>query len=168
MIHGPHTYQHREGDAHQWLCRFGIDNHHTVTGTTTKTAITVRDHGEGDDAALSCSGSLVSLSWNTADPFAVTLLIHDKLTGEPTSWQFSRDLLVNGGGVGDVRIRHGLVTSIELDSPSEHMVLRLCVTWTERFIGYTEEVMPLGTEPSLADAGELEWSNMLARLVDRR
>lgn len=166
MIHGPHTYQHREGDSHQWLCRFGIDNHHTVTGTTAKTAISVRDHDEDDYATTSRAGSLVSLSWNTADPYAITLLVHDNLTGEPSTWVFGRELLIEGGGLGDVRVRHGLVTSIELDSPTERMVLRLCVTWTERFISYTEEVMPLGTEPSLADTGDQEWTSMLARLVD--
>jgi len=166
MIRGPHTYQHREGNAQQWLCRFGIDNHHTVTGTTTKTAVTVRDHDEDDDMTTSRSGSLVSLSWNTADPFAITLLAHDNITGEPSTWVFGRELLIEGGGLGDVRVRHGLVTSLELDSDLEHVVVRLDVAWVERFISYTEEVMPLGTEPSLAEVSEQEWTALLSRLVD--
>jgi sporulation and cell division protein SsgA len=162
MIDDPHAYQHREGDAHQWLCRFGIDDRHCVTGTTTKTAITERG-GEGRANA----GSLASLSWNTTDPYAITLLVHDE-TGEAAEWVFARELLVNGGGLGDVRVRHGLVTSLELDSPAKDITLRLSVTWVEQFLHYTQEVMPLGQEPSLVDVGELEWTTELEWLVDGR
>jgi hypothetical protein len=163
MIDDPHAYQHREGDAHQWLCRFGIDDRHCVTGTTTKTAITERN-GEPS----STSGSLVSLSWNTTDPYAITLLVHDDETGAATQWVFARELLVDGGGLGDVRIRHGLVTSLELDSPEKDITLRLSVTWVEQFLHHTQEVMPLGQEPSLVDVGELEWTTELEWLVDGR
>lgn len=163
MIDDPHAYQHREGDAHQWLCRFGIDDRHCVTGTTTKTAITERS-GEG----RSSSGSLASLSWNTTDPYAITLLVHDDETGEAATWVFARELLVNGGGIGDVRVRHGLITSLELDSPARDITLRLSVTWVEQFLQHTHEVMPLGQEPSLVDVGELEWTTELEWLVDGR
>jgi sporulation and cell division protein SsgA len=167
MIDDPHAYQHREGDAHQWLCRFGIDDRHCVTGTTTKTAITERG-GEG----RATSGSLASLSWNTTDPYAITLLVHDDETGEAAEWVFARELLVDGGGIGDVRIRHGLVTSLELDAPAgsdrPDLTLRLSVTWVEHFLRYTQEVMPLGQEPSLVDVGELEWTTELEWLVDGR
>jgi hypothetical protein len=162
MIHGPHTYQHREGDAHQWMVRFGIDDRHCVTGTTTKTAISVR----GQDVTPSRSGSLVSLSWNTTDPYAITLLVHDEQTGEPTTWVFARELLANGGGIGDVRVRHGLITSIELDGPTEQIALRLSVTWVEQFVGYTQDVLPLGSEPDLTELED--WTNGLTRLVEGR
>ena len=121
-----------------------------------------------DWRTCSRSGSLASLSWNTTDPFAITLLIHDDETGEASEWVFARELLVNGGGIGDVRVRHGLVTSLELDSPTADLTLRLSVTWVEQFLHYTQEVMPLGQEPSLVDVGELEWTTELEWLVDGR
>lgn len=161
MIHGPHTYQHREGDAQQWMVRFGIDDRHCVTGTTTKTAISV----PGQDVSPSRAGSLVSLSWNTTDPYAITLLVHDDLTGEPTTWVFARELLVNGGGIGDVQIRHGLITSLALNGP-EPIMLRLSVAWVEQFIGYTQDVVPLGAEPDLTELED--WTTGLARLVEER
>ncbi|WNV83975.1 SsgA family sporulation/cell division regulator [Umezawaea sp. Da 62-37] len=167
MIDDPHAYQHREGDAHQWLCRFGIDNRHCVTGTTTKTAITVRG-GDETGVAESRSGSLVSLSWNTTDPYAITMLVHDDESGEADTWVFARELLIEGGGIGDVRVRHGLVTSLELDSPEKDITLRLSVTWVEHFLRYTEDVMPLGREPSLVDVTELEWTTELEWLADGR
>jgi hypothetical protein len=158
MIRGPHTYQHREGDDQQWLSCFGSDTTHTVVGSSSKTVIMSRDGWCRDQL-----GTPVSLSWSTTDPYAVVLLLHDD---EITSWTFSRELLAEGGGHGDVRVRHGLVTSVELDSRRLRVILRLSVTWVEQFLRYTQDVMPLGTEPSLTEIGEPAWETELARLAD--
>jgi sporulation and cell division protein SsgA len=159
MTRGPHSYQHREGDDHQWLCRFGTNGTHTVVGCSTKTVVVSRDEWFRDR-----TGTPVSLSWSTTDPYAVVLLLHED---EVTSWTFSRELLAEGGGLGDVRVRHGLVTSVELDSRKLLITLRLSATWVEEFLRHTEDVMPLGAEPSLCDIGEPAWSRELARLSDR-
>jgi hypothetical protein len=158
MIRGPHSYQFREGDDQQWLSCFGAGTTHTVVGSSTRTAVTSRDGGRLDQ-----TGTPVSLSWSTTDPYAVVLLLHDD---EVTSWTFSRELLADGGGLGNVRVRHGLVTGVELDSPTLRTTLRLSVTWVEDFLRLTQEVMPLGTEPSFAEIGEPAWSRELARLSD--
>jgi hypothetical protein len=79
---------------------------------------------------------------------------------------FARELLANGGGIGDVRVRHGLITSIELDGPTEQIALRLSVTWVEQFIGYTQDVLPLGSEPDLTELED--WTTGLTRLVEGR
>jgi hypothetical protein len=159
MTRGPH-YQHREGADDQWLSCFGTDGTHAVVACTTKTLVVFRDEWFRDH-----TGTPVSLNWSTTDPYAVALLLHDD---EITSWTFARELLAEGGGLGDVRIRHGLVTSVELDSRKLRITLRLPVAWVEDFLRHTEDVMPLGTEPSLCEVGEREWSAELARLTDRQ
>ena len=158
MNRGPHSYRHREGDDQQWLSCFGVENTHTVLGSSTRTVIMSRDGWRRNQ-----TGTPVSLNWSTTDPYAVTLLLHDD---EVTSWTFSRELLSEGGGLGDVRVRHGLVTSLELDSRKLRVTLRLSVTWIEEFLRHTEDVMPLGTEPSVCEIGEPAWSDELARLCD--
>ncbi|HWO66646.1 MAG TPA: SsgA family sporulation/cell division regulator [Umezawaea sp.] len=158
MIRGPHSYQFREGDDQQWLSCFGAGTTHTVVGSSNKTVVMSRDGWRRNQ-----TGIPVSLSWSTTDPFAVVLLLHDD---EITSWTFSRELLAEGGGLGDVRVRHGLVTSVELDSRNLRITLRLSVTWVEDFLRHTQDAMPLGTEPSLSEIGEPAWSTELARLSD--
>jgi hypothetical protein len=158
MTRRPH-YQHREGDDDQWLSCYGTDGTHTVVGSSTRTVVMSRDEWFRDR-----TGTPVSLSWSTTDPYAVALLLHDD---EVTSWTFARELLAEGGGLGDVRVRHGLVTSVELDSRKLRITLRLSVAWVEEFLRHTEDVMPLGTEPSLCEIGEPAWSTELARLSDR-
>jgi hypothetical protein len=156
-------YLHHEGDAHQQLCRFGADGVHSVSGSTTKTYTVVPAGAGPSDPVTARAGASVRLNWTNSDPFAVTLHLGNK---EPARWVFSRELLAHGGGSGAVRIRHGLVTGIELISPAQRITVRLCVYWIERFVRYTQDVMPLGTEPGPAHLSEQEWAAQIARLVE--
>ena len=79
-------------------------------------------------------------------------------------WVFSRELLVEGlgesAGFGDVRFRpieeRGLrMLVIEIESPEGYALLELDHGAVDRFLGATEQMVPLGGEDDHFDVDEL-------------
>ncbi|MFC5907469.1 SsgA family sporulation/cell division regulator [Streptacidiphilus monticola] len=98
----------------------------------------------------------VQLSYDAADPFAVSLTFH--LPGDPpVTWVFGRELLLDGisrpSGEGDVRIApvpgpdaDFCDVDIKLCSPGGAAVLRSPAVPLIAFLGRTDRVLPMGQE----------------------
>lgn len=105
----------------------------------------------------------VTLSFDPADPFAVTAVLE---SGAGTvRWTFGRDLLVDGmhepSGDGDVVVRPGLDHAghssvvLELRAPQGSFMGQLLTRELEPFVRDMLEVVPAGAESRLVDVGAL-------------
>lgn len=99
------------------------------------------------------------LSYDPADPFAVTLVF--RTNPRPVAWTFARDLLTSGvsepNGDGDVHVWPCLddagcaVVTIELCSPDGDLLVQFGTPDVVSFLDHTEDMVPTGTESSLVD-----------------
>jgi hypothetical protein len=105
----------------------------------------------------------VTLSFDPADPFAVTAMLH---SGSGTvQWTFGRDLLVDGmhqpAGDGDVLVRPGLdyaghsAVIIELRAPQGSFMGQLATRELGPFVRDMLDVVPPGAESGLVDVEAL-------------
>ena len=105
----------------------------------------------------------VTLSFDPADPFAVTAVLQ---SGSGTvRWTFGRDLLVDGmhqpAGEGDVLVRPGLDYAghssvvIELRAPQGSFVGQLATRELGPFVREMLDVVPPGAEAALVDVEEV-------------
>jgi hypothetical protein len=152
------VYDQHQGDERHWIIRSGAGGHHTVDGGTTDSTLTIRVTDlDGKPAENTRTGFLVALGWSSDDPFTTTMQIHDESSDSASTWMFARELLLHGGGVGDVRIEHGEVTTITLDTPTGHAEIGVPRHWALAIADLTQQVIPLGQEPSLADLSDAQW-----------
>lgn len=103
----------------------------------------------------------VTLSYDPADPFAVTVVLHAE--GGPVRWLFARDLLVDGmfapagEEAGDVYAWPCLdnagvaVVIVELRSPSGQLIGQIAARDLARFVRDMLGAVPLGSEGDHAD-----------------
>lgn len=97
--------------------------------------------------------------YRPTDPFAVTVVF--KGSGEPVSWTFSRDLLVDGlyapAGQGDVQVWPCLsstgaaVVILELASPDGEVLVQAPSRAVHEFVTEMLASVPVGTELSAVD-----------------
>lgn len=109
-----------------------------------------------------------TLSYDPADPFAVTLVM--LYGGLESRWTFARELLVEGmfeeAGIGDVAIFPSLnvdanaFTVIELRGPDAAFLGQLATREVTAFVQATTRVVPVGAESDLVDV-----DGLLARLL---
>ena len=118
-----------------------------------------------DDVNLSVEVPLVSgeagtetlrgeLHYSTADPYAVTLVVHTRLA--PVAWTFSRELLADGiyepVGDGDVQIWPCLSTDasavivVELHAPTGDAFLQTPSRAVQTFVDDVHTLVPPGAE----------------------
>ncbi|HYQ67461.1 SsgA family sporulation/cell division regulator [Actinophytocola sp.] len=102
-------------------------------------------------------------SYRADQPFTVTAAFQTD-RDRWVEWVFSRELLVEGlgesAGFGDVRFRpieeRGLrMLVIEIESPEGYALLELDHGAVDRFLGATEQMVPLGGEDDHFDVDEL-------------
>ncbi len=101
----------------------------------------------------------VMLSYDPADPFAVTAALHDERS--QVGWTFSRELLVEGAfepaGAGDVLVWPSLneaghaVVVITLSSPSGEFTGEIPTKDVFPFVRDMLATVPSGQEPELLD-----------------
>lgn len=109
----------------------------------------------------------VILSWNPHQPFELIMLVRDRRHVDAVKWQFARELLILGGGIGDVVVRRGAVdTLITVRSPEGAVAVRLPAAFVRGFTDRIEHAIPLGSEPSLCSVSDVVWQRELAFFFD--
>jgi hypothetical protein len=77
-------------------------------------------------------GQLVDLRWSEADPYAVLLTVGERAA----EWRFALELLVDGGGDGDVHVeRLGLVVKVVLETSAGWAEVHVEVPVIDQFVG---------------------------------
>jgi Streptomyces sporulation and cell division protein, SsgA len=102
---------------------------------------------------------VTDLTYDTGDPFAVTLVF--RATPRPVRWTFARSLLTAGltdpTGDGDVHVWPSLddagaaVVMVELCSPDGDVLVQLRTPDVAAFLDGTEAVVATGTEAEHLD-----------------
>lgn len=157
-MNDPTPFGHQRAADRQW----------TVQATATEVSITVTSKDTtGCPQTSALPGHDVTLAWDVNDPHALFMVCRHRETGHEQPWQFARGLLVHGGGEGDVRVtrRPGL-TTVALTPPDGQAEIHLRTTWLDDVLDQILGIMPLGTEPSLADLPEYVWAAEFHRLLD--
>lgn len=121
-----------------------------------------------DVAGLTTHPLDVTLSYDPADPIALTLTLH--VEPAPVRWTFARELLTDGmfepTGDGDVCVWPCLdltgasVVMLELTSPSGEFLGRLATRDVAPFVRRMLAVVPLGSE-----SDQLDLDALVERLV---
>jgi hypothetical protein len=97
-------------------------------------------------------GRHIELAWMSWQPLEVVLIM-DIGNNNTEDWVFARDLLVEGGGDGDVQVHFNAVrAAIALDSSDGHAEIHIPTEVVSRFVRRTLRRMPLGQEPEIDDA----------------
>ena len=138
----------------------------TETGTKTITEAMPMEFVDLDGLSTSVAAQL---SYDAADPFAVSILFNDEPA--PVRWTFARDLLVEGfyepTGDGDVHVwpclstQGSAVVIIELNSPQGEVLVQVSSRAVSSFNEQMLALVPVGSEADHVDL-DAELTRLLA------
>ncbi len=121
---------------------------------------------EVEDPEFGSRGMHASLTWDPSEPFRIVMRTQYSFSDEIVEWGLARQLLIEGGGIGDVRVLwHGPDVTIHLEGDEGTVDVVLPRGRVQRFASNTQRAMRLGEEPSIANASDEEWAKELALLT---
>ncbi len=94
----------------------------------------------------------VALEWRATHPYRVAVHSRTPSMGAAVEWHFARELVVDGGGAGDLWIDRGATrVTFVLNYPDGYAELQVAREWVDGFTEAMLTEMPFGSEPALTD-----------------